>query len=298
MHWHDDWTAWSARLSAALDTLQLYSQSGIQEAVGASNVVLMPEFKELFSLLDAFNTQFGSQLPPGAALALSRFFFAQTQSKRFTDSSPSGLQGALLLGGLLSGVRSHIAYFLADKQARTRRIVDRAFTHLRRTIAADKTVFGARWLAAFQGPRAEEACEKLGAVHLLLFGIWAFKADAAGGRTDLILSERVNDEEAFRSADAMVLTEWKMVRAKDDPATRAREALEQAEKYTLETLAGFELSSYRYLVLVSEDYLAPIPPIIQGGRTYEVCNIPVSPSTPAPAAVAAARRSGGGSTAP
>ncbi|ADO71711.1 uncharacterized protein STAUR_3923 [Stigmatella aurantiaca DW4/3-1] len=300
MLWYDEWSAWSARLSAALDTLQLYARSGgIQETLGASNALLVPEFKELFSLLGDFNTRFGTHLPPGAGLALSRFFFAQTQSKRFLpEGNAIGLQGALLLGGLLSGVRSQVTYFLSDKQTRARRMVDRAFTHLQRSLAADKAVFGARWLAAFQGPRAEEACEKLGAVHLLQFGIWAFKAEAAGGKTDLILGERVNEEEAMRSADAMVLTEWKMVRAKDDPVTRAHEALEQAEKYTLETLAGFELSSYRYLVLVSEDYLAPIPPIPQGGRTYEVCNIAVTPSTPAPAAVAAVRRSGGGSAAP
>ncbi|HEX8706067.1 MAG TPA: hypothetical protein VF815_44945, partial [Myxococcaceae bacterium] len=296
--WHDEWTAWCARLSAALDTLHLYARSGgLQEYHGASTELLVPEFKALLSILGDFHKRFSTHLPPLAEAALSSFLSDQSKTKRF-EGGAIGLQGALLLGGVLSGVRARITYLLADKQARARRIVDRAFTHLQRSLVADKTVFGARWLAAFQGPRAEEACEKLGAIHLLQFGIWAFKAEAAGGKTDLILGERVNEEEAFRSADAMVLTEWKMVRAKDDPATRAREALEQAEKYTLETLAGFELSSYRYLVLVSEDYLAPIPPILQGGRTYEVCNIAVIPSTPSPAAAAAARRSGGGSAAP
>jgi hypothetical protein len=59
----------------------------------------------------------------------------------------------------------------------------------------------------------------------------------------------------MRAADAMVLTEWKMVREKDDPAVRATAAMEQAKQYTRDTLAGFELSSRRYIVLVSERVL-------------------------------------------
>jgi hypothetical protein len=291
MLWLDEWTAWSARYTATLDILRLYGEGrALAEHYGASNETVVPELKALFPLLDDFHKRFGSQLPTGAQEALSSFIFQHQRKKTFdTGNGIGSFQGALFMAGLLGTVKSQVDYFLADKQVRARRAVERAFTHLQRSLIADKKGLGRRWRFAFHGERAEEACEKLGAVHLLLHGIWAFKADAAGGKTDLILGEAVKDEEAVRASDAMVLTEWKMVREKDDPVVRARQALEQAEQYTRNTLAGFELSSHRYLVLVSEDYIAPPPAVASPpGRNYEVRNIAVNPSTPSKMAVTAA----------
>lgn len=78
----------------------------------------------------------------------------------------------------------------------------------------------------------------------------------------------------------MILTEWKRVTAPDELEKRADEALRQAKIYSAEPLAGFEVASTRYLVLVSKKRLELLPPIIQGVITYEYRNIAVDPETP------------------
>ncbi|ATB50373.1 hypothetical protein [Corallococcus macrosporus] len=280
MLWIDEWTAWSARLTAVFDAAQLLlslQPDGAAERRWAESHVITPELLKLYSLLLDFHERFASQLPAGAADALKRLF--KEDGVRFEIQAHSH---GMTLTLLLATVRAQVDYYLTDKQARARRAVERAFVHLQRSIVADGD-FRKKWYEAFtvESRRSEDACEKLGAVHLLLHGIWAFKAEAAGGKTDLILGEQVREDDAVRSADAMVLTEWKVVRRGDDSAKKAMEAFVQAERYTHGTLAGFELSSHRYLVLVSEDCLPvmPVVPSVQG-LNYEVRNIAVAPSSP------------------
>src|SRR5258707_13086277 len=69
--------------------------------------------------------------------------------------------------------KGNLSFILSDTQEVLRSRADRAFEHLQRMIVADSD-YKAKWQAAFD--RGEEACEQLGAVHLLLHGIWAFKA--------------------------------------------------------------------------------------------------------------------------
>jgi hypothetical protein len=257
----------------------------MEDRVSAENWAVVPELLDLFPLLKDFHQRFASQLPLGAAQALECFF--EQESKRFErDDRPPHLGGGVLLAALLSKVKAQVDYFLSDKHVRTRRAIERAFTHLQRSIVVDEDL-QQKWEAAFN-EMGEEACERLGAVHLLWHGIWAFKANAVGGRTDLIMGGDVHEQDAVRAADAMVLTEWKLVRKGDAPQEKAMEAFHQAARYTRETLAGFELSSHRYLVLVSEDLLTEIPSVPSlAGRLYEVRNIAVKPSTPSVTARAA-----------
>jgi hypothetical protein len=107
----------------------------------------------------------------------------------------------------LVAFETEMSFLLSDVQASIRSRSERAFSHLQRSIVVDESI-RARWLKAFK--EGEVACEKLGAVHLLLHGIWAFKVDAAGARTDLVLEEPAGDVAAVqRYADGLVLTEWK-----------------------------------------------------------------------------------------
>jgi len=293
MLWLDEWKAWSARLAAAREAMQIIvsQRLGPTEQQWTESRAVTGELLELYELLVQFSKTFSTQLPPSAAAALEAFFlrdgpiFAERGMPSGTNVTPARVL-------VLSKVRAQVDYFISDKQARGRRAVERAFTHLQRSIVADEDV-RMKWQRAFAvtSGRIEEAAEKLGAVHLLLHGIWAFKADAAGGKTDLILGEAVNDEDVLRAAEAMVLTEWKVVREGENPSETVRQAFHQAELYTSGALAGFELSSHRYLVLVSRDWLTPRPTAPSAsGRIYEVRNIAVNPSSPSVAARLAAGR--------
>jgi hypothetical protein len=111
----------------------------------------------------------------------------------------------------------------------------RAFSHLQKCIIADDEIQTC-WAAAFA--KGETACEKLGAAHLLLHGIYAFKVDATGARTeDLVLSQPIVDEEVFQVAEGLVLTEWKKIPAAREVGKQAASAKKQAELYASEPLA-------------------------------------------------------------
>ena len=101
-----------------------------------------------------------------------------------------GLHGMHAALSALASFRAEFSYLLTDTNAVGRSLVAWAFTNLQRSIVADE-VFGNRWRAAFNA--GEIVCEKLGSCHLLLHGVWAFKASAQGERTDLVLDrERTN----------------------------------------------------------------------------------------------------------
>ncbi len=187
----------------------------------------------------------------------------------------NGLLPALTL---LASFRAEFEYLISDHETVTKSLARRAFTHLQSSLAADPEV-RKKWTDAFE--RGEIACESLGACHLLLHGIWSFKANSSGARTDLVLGEpQENWDEARRAAQGLILTEWKRVASPEELEKRAEEAMRQAKIYSAEPLAGFEVASTRYLVLVSKKRLEPLPPIIQGTVTYEYRNIAVDPETP------------------
>ncbi len=130
-----------------------------------------------------------------------------------------------------------------------------------------------KWTDAFE-QKGEVECEALGAVHLLMHGIWAYKTSATGERTDLVLGTHlVVDERVVESAQGLVLTEWKLVGKNLAPDAQARAAKSQAARYAEGILAGFELKSDRYLVLVGKDeFTAPADEIVDGIR-YKVIPI-------------------------
>jgi hypothetical protein len=84
---------------------------------------------------------------------------------------------------------------LSDVQESIRTYSERAFAHLQRSIVADEEI-QRKWLCAFG--KGEVACEKLGGVDLLSHGIWAFKVDARGARTDLVFQD--SDVDLARSS--------------------------------------------------------------------------------------------------
>jgi hypothetical protein len=146
------------------------------------------------------------------------------------------------------------------------------------------------WKEAFD-IGGETACEKLGAVHLLGHGIYAFKAHGQGGGcTDLILgSPARSDNPALKWVEAAVLTEWKVANSRAEAAKKIEEAYEQSKIYAGGILGGIELQTVRYLIVVTpHQELLPEDRHDGGVRYRHVC-LPVAPDAPS----AASRRLAG-----
>ena len=151
---------------------------------------------------------------------------------------------------------------------------------MKRLIAVDSDA-GDKWRRAYK-ERREEVCEELGALHLLWHGIWSFKVHATGARTDLVLAEALTDIARIeRSAEGLVLTEWKKAKPDSVAAKKFEEAREQAERYAEGPLVANELRSYRYAVVVSEKDVA-VPDDYDDGKgvIYRHVNIAVDPDLP------------------
>ena len=230
-------------------------------------------------------------LTPSAKAALDGFLAPAGQSKIIRSDGVSGLDVVKGAIPLLLSVASQIEFLITDREVTTRRLTERAFMHLQRQIVVDDTVAN-KWKNAYA--QGETACERIGSVHLFGFGIYAFKADASGARTDLILSEPLDAANPVLTAsEALVLTEWKKVSDAADAIDKERSARAQAQIYQGGALAGFELQNYRYIVLVSRRTIPPIADVIENGVNYRHILIVVEPEVPSKAAqlaVAAANK--------
>lgn len=242
-----------------------------------TNNWLIPSAKGLIAEIEAFCSSHGADLGPAALAALTT---GLGRLHALTGSSVGGgipLTAALLAG--LMALESEVSFHLHDFDASVRPSVERAFLHLQRSLVVDADM-QKRWLGAFE-TTGETGCEKLGGVHLLLHGIYAFKTSAEGERTDLVLGDQLSiDAMLRRSASALVLTEWKVAHSGTEAPSKFQQAQKQAQRYSVGILAGFELHHFRYLVLVSKDYM-PIPDdVLADGVTYRHVNIAISPSSP------------------
>lgn len=273
--WAEEWRRISARIAALIAAGEFFLRSGVtlgDQDCGSNLLVANANgtAEAVRRLADGHC---------GRLTGEQRRCLAAFQERYSEVGSPPGLAGVMSRVAYLASLRAEFDYLSSDTAEQVRRLTARAFTHLQRLIVADPDV-RRRWKAAFDAGETE--CEKLGACHLLWHGIWAFKCGAAGERTDLVMAEQRFDEQLARcSAQGMVLTEWKLAKGGDT----AREGAEggarrQAERYHGGILAGLEISSPRYLVIVSEGSLAP--PKRDGA--YEYIYLAVDPTTPSRAA--------------
>ncbi len=122
-------------------------------------------------------------------------------------------------------------------------------------------------------------------MHLLRFGIFGFKADTTGARTDLIFGDCLNTvTPLLEASDALVATEWKLVRADSEVDAIALKGRNQLGLYTAGPLLGIEIRRTRYVILVSEGQLHVPEDSVVGEVTYRHVNIAVNPRTPSKAA--------------
>jgi len=235
--------------------------------------------REIFTAIRAYGDQFSTALPPAAREAVRDLFTKHAYLFQETLGSSSHTQQQIWsFLVLLAAFESQMSFHLSDNQEAIRTRSERAFVHLQRLIVADEEL-RIKWQRAFHC--GELACESLGATHLLLHGIFAFKAHGIGERTDLVLNEPIGDISPIqRFADGLVLTEWNV--AKEDRPVPAKfdEARAGAQLYSAVVLAGLELAGYRYAIVVSNGRVDPPGDFQQAQYTIRHINLAVAPQTP------------------
>ncbi len=265
--WEHEWRVLSKRLEAWIQTanLVLTHIAHVGAHAERANVAVGHEGLAIRDAIDQLD------LPEALRAEIDRI---KNRLDNIVKVTSGGYIVANCLVGL-SALRVPLDQHLRTSEEPRRRLVDRAFLHLNRTLMVDELA-RERWKEALSN---EPHCEQLGAVHLLSHGVFAFKADAGTGRTDLILGEPVRVNEEVESVEAMVLTEWKVVR-ESDAGAKATEGRTQAERYASMELAGFELRRHRYIVLVSSK--PEVMPASETVRdvTYHFVNIAVERDRP------------------
>ena len=288
--WQLEWASIDTRISGLEATVSMLTHAAMLPGLNYEHMLTTSVGIPLINLSNSirqFLDDYRDALPQQAVAVLTIFVMGLPRNGPELGS----WQHAIDVVAKFVGQRAEIAATLQDGEFIGRQKTARAFEHLARSIVVDEGL-KARWVAAFRTD--ETACERLGAVHLLLHGIWAFKVDSIGERTDLVLQERLHiSRTVLDVADALVLTEWKLVRNASELPRKAEEGRNQASRYGGSSLAAMELSVTRYVVLVSEHALPMPSDVLEGSRLYRFVNIPISPEPPSVAARRAATRATG-----
>ncbi len=285
--WQKEWEAISNRIKALIDAGNLFLKTYAVQASDTNRVMdkyLVPHANGIYYSIEKFINDFSDSIPEKARPCLKAFLSNYSSYLPKAGERPSltlkGMEGLKLYLTILASFRAEFEYHLEDREFVICKLVEKSFIHLQRLIIVDPE-YQEKWEKAFN--EGETSCEKLGAVHLLSHGIWAFKANAAGERTDLILRNTINKDVLAtiqNSVDTLVLTEWKKVSDVGRVDTIHSQALQQAQIYSQSILAGFELGSVRFLIFVSKDRLK-LPDDSQiGNIKYRNINIAVAPKPP------------------
>ncbi len=275
-----EWTALSQRLDGFLATHDRFAKLPSDAVNGAQQRAMLETAislaKDMLSFRDAAQTS-----TPGASLPSGN-------DKRIQDIIKGGLESGNLRSAfvaeltiLLSLMRNGLDAYFNDGQEVLRLRAERAFRHLQWSIASTRYVRSS-WIRAFQDD--EPACEALGATHLLLHGIFAYKATSPNARTDLVFHDPVDADQATKVADGLVLTEWKRVRKEADLDKVIAGAQTQADLYVGGVLEGTELRRVRYVVVVTEQQMKMPPDASRGDYILRHVNIAVKPASPSVAA--------------
>lgn len=281
--WTTRWSRISGRVRGLRTTAKLLFDgcgcgAGQWDIRAYCNGCIIPEAKEIFQSLKDFHRDFRELIPASARAALDEFL----SDRQGIFRSPSDIGGVMGVAVALATVQEAIDFHLAGVDGVGRSITERAFEHLQRSIVVDHDL-RTKWKFAFA--TGETSCEKLGAVHLLLHGIWAFKVNSGGERTDLVFGTPLGVGHVERSApSAMVLTEWKMARTAAEVFTRFEEARRQASLYAGGSLSDLELTSVRFLVVVAEKQTDVPEDCVQDEVVYRHRLIAVDPDPPSVAA--------------
>jgi hypothetical protein len=281
MSYVEQWNAIAARIRSLGRVAELYAQFMIVRNEDGFSVgrALVDQSRSILDTLKNFRQSFHATLPPDAKACLDRFI---NERENVIRSEDWRVGNDVKIGPvLLTAFEVEMSFLLSDTQEVIRARSERAFLHLQRLLAVDAD-FSDKWRAAFE-EGGERHCEKLGAVHLLWHGIFAFKIAALGAGTDLVFpDEPIEASLAQRGIEGLVLTEWK-VADEGNAASRFQEARNQAQLYQQGPLVSSELTGYRYAIAVSLTNLAreAVPDdMVIGGVVYRHINIAIGPKDP------------------
>lgn len=186
---------------------------------------------------------------------------------------------------MLSSIASETEASLSDSDEEWGQAVERGFLHLQRSLSVDDSI-SATWNEAFK--KGETELEKLGAQHLLLHGLFAFKAHSADARTDLVFGKPITpevDRWRVRAGAPLVLTEWKKAASAAGAAEKLKQARVQLQIYRAGVVGALELSSRCYRILVSMKQIqCPETELLSNGRAVRTINIAIKPDSPSRAA--------------
>jgi 16S rRNA G966 N2-methylase RsmD len=276
MTWLQQWHILAARIDGLLhaaeflvSAFKVYS-SDVFGVVGKS---ILPELAAINTEIEELGKVYACELPAEATQALYQYI-AQDWGKTQLDAKAD-----IQTVAALAAFRSRFEYLIRDSESEGRNMTELAFEHLRRCLVVDENV-KAKWQKAFK--KHETACEKLGAIHLLSHGIWAFKVVAPGGATDLVFSDPLQHHAQIvrKTARALILTEWKLVKSHAEIVTKAQEARDQATIYSGGILGDIEVKRTRYVVLVCQKDETPPDDILLGMITYRHIVLAVNPEVP------------------
>jgi len=136
--------------------------------------------REIVSNLSSFLASHRAAIPQGATVSLDRFL--ERDADLINNPNVKGLQGLTLRITALAALRAEVEYHLSDFEAIASKRAERAFLLLQQSIVVDDAM-RSKWQHAFE--RGEVECEKLGAAHLMLHGIWAFGVNTQGAREQI-----------------------------------------------------------------------------------------------------------------
>lgn len=270
MKWIQDWKRILKMVEALQEVTVPYFKA--VEAYGSdyhgiSNSSFIPKVKDIGYELQKMAQL--NDLPEDLTRAIKHF-----SSK--TSKDISGIPGAGLALCELAILKSVFEFHTHDPELIYKTQAERAFLHLNRSLMVDDD-FRLKWSKAFS--KGETEIEKLGALHLLSHGLWAFKSHSTGERTDLIIQQNVNLEDVVKSMTSLVLTEWKKVEDKD-VNEKVQQAIKQLKAYSSGSLATMELSSTCYAVIVSDKHQTMPADIEEKNRIYRHVNIVINPDVP------------------
>jgi hypothetical protein len=263
----------AAKLEAAL-------RPGNPAMTGATSF-LARQCRVIFDELKTFKNSFGSSLPPEALAVLVEAPSLCGDLLRGGGPADSINRGITITSLVhLQAIESAITFSLSGLEEQILSTTERALQHLQRSLIVDETL-RERWIAAFD--QREDSVEALGAVHLLGHGIFAFKVNATGARTDLVLPDVVPGD-VSRYSSGIVLTEWKLAKPQSKSEAKFNEARAQAALYASGPLSGIELRRTRYAIVVTKEKVQCPADVDRNGVTYRNVNIALSPEVPSKAA--------------
>jgi hypothetical protein len=276
------WTLLSRRFDALLSSHKIYQRLPSASVNGAQATALLSVGQEMGREMLALRAMV---LKENHGYRFGGAYFARletlVESSMATSTNDMRAAHAAELILSLSFLRNDLSMFFHDGQEMLKLRAERAFRHLQWSIASTPSV-QATWREAFE--RHETACEALGATHLLLHGIFAYKANTPDARTDLVFHEPVDAAKASTVAEGLVLTEWKRVRKTESLEKVIADAEEQAQIYSTGVLEGTELRRVRYVVVVTESQVRMPEDKRRDDYVVRHVNIAVDPLPPSKAA--------------